>query len=116
MTDDVVTNPRVQVATPAELAAAREARGMSQMDISQRIKLQVRQVNALEEGQWDALPGRSFVRGALRSYGKLLDVDVTALLDSIGGFAEPAQVQAIRPLDASLSRTSGRDPWGPRRP
>jgi cytoskeleton protein RodZ len=107
VTDDVVTNAKAQVATPADLAAAREARGMSQVDISQRIKLQVRQVNALEEGQWDALPGKSFVRGALRSYGKLLDVDVTALLDSIGGFAEPAEVQGMRPLDSAISRSSG---------
>jgi cytoskeleton protein RodZ len=98
---------KTQVATPSELAAAREARGMSQLDISQRIKLQVKQVNALEEGQWEALPGRSFVRGALRSYGKLLDVDVAPLLESIGGFAEPAQVQGMQPLDAPISRSSG---------
>lgn len=107
MTEDLVTNPRVQVATPADLAAAREARGLSPVDISQRIKLQVRQVNALEEGQWDALPGKSFVRGALRSYGKLLDVDVTALLGSIGGIAESTQVQSLRPMDSSVSRASG---------
>ena len=107
MTDEGVTKEKTEVSTPADLATAREARGMSQVDISQRIKLQVRQVNALEEGQWDALPGKSFVRGALRSYGKLLDVDVAPLLESIGGFAEPSQVSGMRPLDASLSRSSG---------
>ena len=106
MNDEGVRH-KAQVASPAELAAAREARGMSQLDISQRIKLQVKQVNALEEGQWEALPGKSFVRGALRSYGKLLDVDVAPLLESIGGFAEPAQVQGMKPLDAPLSRSSG---------
>ncbi|NLD54512.1 MAG: DUF4115 domain-containing protein [Burkholderiaceae bacterium] len=97
----------MQVGTPEELAAAREARGMSQVDISQRIKLQVKQVKALEEGDWDALPGRSFVRGALRSYGKLIDVDVGPLLESVGGFAEPTQVEGITPLDAPISRSSG---------
>ena len=55
MNDEGVRH-KTQVASPAELAAAREARGMSQLDISQRIKLQVKQVNALEEGQWEALP------------------------------------------------------------
>ena len=107
MTDEGGARQRALVATPEELAAAREARGMSQLDISQRIKLQVKQVNALEEGQWDALPGKSFVRGALRSYGKLLDVDVGPLLESIGGFAEPAQVQGMQPLDTPISRSSG---------
>jgi len=107
VTDEGGARQRALVATPEELAAAREARGMSQLDISQRIKLQVKQVNALEEGQWDALPGKSFVRGALRSYGKLLDVDVGPLLESIGGFAEPAQVQGMQPLDTPISRSSG---------
>ncbi|MBA3478925.1 MAG: helix-turn-helix domain-containing protein, partial [Lautropia sp.] len=108
MTEDVVTRQKTRVGTPAELAASREARGMSQIDISRRIKLQVRQVVALEEGQWDALPGRAFVRGALRSYGRLLDVDVGPLLESIGGFAEPSQVSVMQPLDASSSRSHGR--------
>jgi cytoskeleton protein RodZ len=109
VTEEVVTRHKAQVATPAELAAAREARGMSQIDISHRIKLQIKQVNALEQGQWHALPGRSFVRGALRSYGRLLDVDVAPLLESIGGFAEPslAPVLGSQPLDATLSRSSG---------
>ncbi len=94
MTEDLQTPAqRTTIATPAELAAAREARGMSQLDISQRIKLQTRQVAALEEGQWDALPGRAFVRGALRSYGKLIDVDVAPLLESVGA-VQPEQALA----------------------
>ncbi|MGE0798288.1 MAG: helix-turn-helix domain-containing protein [Lautropia sp.] len=94
MTDEVIVKQKAVVATAAELAAAREARNMSQVDISQRIKLQVRQVAALEEGRWEALPGRSFVRGALRSYGKLIDVDVAPLLETIGGHAEPSVLYA----------------------
>ena len=115
MTDEGASIEKLRVATPSELVAARESRRMSQVDISQRIKLQVKQVNALEEGQWDTLPGKSFVRGALRSYGKLLDVDVDPLLESIGGYAEPAPVQEMRPIDASLSRTAGNGYHGDRR-
>lgn len=105
MTDEVIVKQKAVVATAAELAAAREARNMSQVDISQRIKLQVRQVAALEEGRWEALPGRSFVRGALRSYGKLIDVDVAPLLESIGG-VQPEQALAT-PLPASPSMPAG---------
>ena len=90
-TDGQGRGPRV-VTSPAELAAAREARGMSQIDVSQRIKLQVRQVAALEEGNWDLLPGRAFARGALRSYGKLIQADVTQLLEMIGTTDATAQL------------------------
>ncbi len=106
--DAVTTKQKESIATAEALAAARESRNLSQVDISQRIKLQVRQVAALEEGRWEALPGKSFVRGALRSYGKLLDVDVAPLLESIGGFAEPAAMHGgARREDAALSRSSG---------
>ena len=100
---DEVDGRRV-VATPGDLVAAREARGMSQIDISQRIKLQIRQVAALEEGSWDLLPGRAFARGALRSYGKLVDADVSPLLDSVG----MADVSAQLPLGAISTRTGPR--------
>jgi cytoskeleton protein RodZ len=112
VTDAVMTRQKPQVATTAELAAAREARGMSQVDISQRTKLQIRQVSALDEGNWDALPGRSFVRGALRSYARLIEVDVTPLLDSIGDVAEPVPVPVRRPRDASISRSAATRPAG----
>lgn len=86
------TRVQVTVSTPAELAAAREARGMRQIDISQRIKLQLRQVAALEEGNWDQLPGRAFARGALRSYGKLIQADITPLLEQIAVTDATAQL------------------------
>ncbi len=79
-----------RIARPADLLAAREARGWSRLDVARQIKFQVRQIAALEDGRFDDLPGRAFVRGALRSYGNLLEADVTPLLDAIGGHAEPA--------------------------
>ncbi len=105
--------PRL-VSSPAELAAAREARGMSQFDVSQRIKLQVRQVAALEEGNWDLLPGRAFARGALRSYGKLIQVDVTPLLEVIGTADAMAQMprhalsSGVGPATDSVYERQGR--------
>lgn len=82
--------PRISL--PAELQKAREARGWSRLDVARQTKFQVRQVAALEEGDYAALPGRSFVRAALRNYAAVLEVDVQPLLDSIGGHAEPAEL------------------------
>ena len=41
----------------ARLRAAREAKGMTLGDVAQALKRGVRQVEALEAGRWDALPG-----------------------------------------------------------
>lgn len=95
------------VATPEQLAAARERRGLGKGEVAQRLKLHPRQLEALERGDWAALPGRAFVRGCVRSYGRLLGVDVAPLLDSIGGFAEPEELKSSAPLAAPLPRGGG---------
>ena len=64
----------------AVLAAARVARGMSEEDIARRLKLSVAQVKAIETGDHSRLPSEVFVRGFIRSYARLLNVDIAPLL------------------------------------
>ena len=59
----------------ARLRAAREAASMSQDDIATKLKLSVRQVAAIESGDWSALPERTFTRGFMRSYARLVGLD-----------------------------------------
>lgn len=73
----------------ADLAARRQGLGLTIGDVAQRLKLSPRQIEALEAGRWTELPGMAFVRGALRGYGRLLDIDVAALLEAVGVHAEP---------------------------
>ena len=93
--------------TGADLRAHREILKLSVNDVSQRLKLQPRQVAAIERDDWGALPGTAFVRGSLRSYGKNLGIDVTPLLESIGGFARPADLQNAATLDTPMPRPGG---------
>lgn len=91
--DDPARGRREPIASPAALQAAREARGWSRLDVARQIKFQVRQIAALENGRFEDLPGHAFVRGALRSYANLLDVDVSPLLSVLGGHAQPAELK-----------------------
>jgi cytoskeleton protein RodZ len=65
------------------LSAAREELNLSVSDVARHLKLSPAQVEALEEGAYDRLPGRVFVRGFLRNYAKLLGIDPQPLLRSI---------------------------------
>jgi cytoskeleton protein RodZ len=67
----------------AMLSAAREELNLSVSDVARHLKLSPAQVEALEEGAYDRLPGRVFVRGFLRNYAKLLGIDPQPLLRSI---------------------------------
>jgi len=67
------------------LAAAREALGLSSSDIARQLKLSVWQVEALEAGRYEQLPGSIFVRGFIRNYARLVKVDPEELLQAASG-------------------------------
>src|SRR5262245_12529513 len=68
-----------------ELAAAREARGLALSDVAQQLKFAPRQLEALEQEQFEALPGATFARGMVRSYARLLKLDPEPLVQRIAG-------------------------------
>ncbi len=73
-----------------QLAHAREAAGLSQDSVAQQLKLAPRQVRALEDGDYDKLPGRTFVRGFVRNYARLLHLDPDAVVAALPGTSTPS--------------------------
>jgi cytoskeleton protein RodZ len=69
-----------QVSAGQMLTEAREARGLSVPEVAAQLRLSVRQVEALEADDYDKLPGITFLRGFVRNYAKLLQVDPAPLL------------------------------------
>ena len=68
----------------AELAQAREAQGLALADVAQQLKFAPRQLEALEQERFGALPGPTIARGMLRNYARLLKLDADALLARLG--------------------------------
>ncbi|WP_054285911.1 RodZ domain-containing protein [Gulbenkiania mobilis] len=76
-------NPAVSVG--ASLRQAREAAGLSLGDVADRLKLSLRQLEAIERDDFEALPGAAFVRGFVRNYARFLELDdapLMAMLDT----------------------------------
>lgn len=67
----------------SQLKVAREARQMSVGDIAMALKLTSRQVEALENGHWQGLPGQTFIRGFVRNYARLLHLDPAPLMTQL---------------------------------
>jgi len=65
------------------LGTARRTQGLEIGDVARQLKLSVSQIQALEAGDFDKLPGPVFVRGFIRNYARLLKLDPEAILDSI---------------------------------
>lgn len=62
------------------LRLEREKAGLTVSDVASRLKVPARIVEAIEAEQWDQLGAPVFVRGQLRSYARLLGVDITPQL------------------------------------
>jgi len=62
-----------------------EALGLTVSEVAHQLKLAPRQVEALEAGRFDALPGPTFLRGMLRNYARLVKLDPDTLLEQIAG-------------------------------
>lgn len=92
-----------------QLRQAREALGLQVGDIAQTLKLGTRQVEALESGDWQHLPGQTFIRGFVRNYARLVQVDSAPLMLQLDAVLEkPADnlaIQDSRP--ASMPQSGG---------
>jgi cytoskeleton protein RodZ len=75
------------------LAQLRSERSLSVADVAQRLKYGARQIEALEAEEFGKLPaGTTFVRGMIRGYAKLLDVDPQPVLKALERRHIPAEV------------------------
>lgn len=78
----------------ARLRQAREAAGLTLEAVGQQLRMPVQVVKSLEAEQWDRLGAPVFVRGQLKSYARLLKVDLGDVLDQahIGPVVPPQLV------------------------
>ncbi|OGA79808.1 MAG: hypothetical protein A3G27_08350 [Betaproteobacteria bacterium RIFCSPLOWO2_12_FULL_66_14] len=76
----------------AMLARGRSEKRLTVEDVSARLKFAPRQIKALEADEYDRLPGTTFVRGVIRSYARLLELDAAPLLAEFERRHAPAPV------------------------
>ncbi len=79
-TDRATDRAQQLAALGAQLRSARENQAYSVAEVAERLFLSSSQVNAIEQGNYDYLPAEVFVKGYLRSYAKLLQLDPALIL------------------------------------
>jgi cytoskeletal protein RodZ len=87
----------------------REARIRARIDISEveaRTKIRAKYLRAIENEEWDLLPGPVYVKSFLRTYGDFLGLDSRLLVDEYKRRYERPSDQDLRPIS---SRTRERE-------
>src|SRR4030081_2160107 len=92
----------------------REARIRARIDISEveaRTKIRAKYLRAIENEEWDLLPGPVYAKSFLRTYGDFLGLDSRMLVDEFKGRYESRENDS-RPIAPS---SRDREPTRPRR-
>lgn len=83
--------------TPGTLLRDRRMeRGLSLSQVAKRLHLTTDQVQALEQDQYERLPGAVFVRGFIRKYARLLDLEGEDLVRRLGWHGSAAEAGAAQ--------------------
>jgi len=65
------------------LRNARMAKGISINEVSRQLRLSVPQIEAIEKEDFERIPGRTFLRGFIRNYAHLVQLDPAPLLQML---------------------------------
>ncbi len=85
----VESAPLPELTTGQKLRAARELRGWTPEHVSKLLKLSLHQVQALEADDWASLPCNTIIRGFVRNYARLLNLDSASLMLALDALKMP---------------------------
>jgi cytoskeleton protein RodZ len=91
------------VSVGQQLRAAREAMGMATVDVAKALKLSPRQVAALEADDWSLLPCNTIMRGFVRNYARLLDLNSDAFMSALDSLKMPEATALEMPIGTQVS-------------
>ncbi len=117
---DLILADNIQVAVApmapvlgALLRGAREQHGLLIEDISNRLRLSPRQVQALESDDFAALPEAMITRGFIRNYARLLGLDAEPLLEAYRALVPSSDSPRAISIESEniLISGSNKHPW-----
>ncbi|MEA2156967.1 MAG: cytoskeleton protein RodZ [Solirubrobacteraceae bacterium] len=85
-------------------ATLREARMRARIDVSEveaQTKIRAKYLRALENEEWDLLPGPTYVKSFLRTYAEALDLDAKLLVDEYKLRHERLSEVELQPINAA---------------
>jgi transcriptional regulator with XRE-family HTH domain len=97
-------------------ATLREARMRARIDVSEveaQTKIRAKYLRALENEEWDLLPGPTYVKSFLRTYAEALDLDAKLLVDEYKLRHERLSEVELQPINAAAPGRERRRRTGP---
>jgi cytoskeleton protein RodZ len=108
-------NPAVHEPSPVtglgeRLVAAREAKGLTLEVVANKLRLSAATLQALESNRYEDLPEPIFVRGYLRAYARLLEIDQKVLVAEYNRLVDTLG-PVLTPTTRAHRQTRAREPY-----
>ena len=102
LSSDTIENPEEKTLSASSvLAAARMEMDLSQKDVADALFLSISVVRFIDDGQLDKITKKAFIKGYLRSYAKMVNLDPDGVVNLYCGTDAPEEpivlMQTIRP-------------------
>lgn len=99
--------------------ALREAKGYSVEDVAARLKFTARQIQWLEEEDFEKLPRGVALKGMVKNYAKLVDIDSSAMLETLqplignvsGGISQHTSIRTLGKHESAHTSGGGTMIW-----
>lgn len=92
------------------LKEAREAKGMSLSDVQETTKIQKRYLEGIEEGAYDIMPGKFYVRAFIKQYAEAVGLNAEELFEEFKGEVPSSKEDEVplRPTGAAAAEQKTR--------
>src|SRR5829696_1117117 len=97
------------------LRETRMRRRIDMTEVEAATKIRAKYLRALENEEWDLLPGPTFVKTFLRTYAEYLDLDPRLLVEEYRQRYERPSTQDLTPFGPGMGARGGRGQRGRRR-
>ncbi|HHY39983.1 MAG TPA: helix-turn-helix domain-containing protein [Syntrophaceticus sp.] len=87
------------------LRAERENKGLSLFDVEEKTKIRSKYLQALEEENFEEIPGEAYRIGFLRNYARFLDLDPEPILEQYRAQYERKELDSLHPLFEQTAKT-----------
>src|SRR6478609_3821994 len=95
------------------LRETRMRRRIDMTEVEAATKIRAKYLRALENEEWDLLPGPTFVKTFLRTYAEYLDLDPRLLVEEYRQRYERPTTQDLTPFGPRRRQPPPRRHWGP---
>lgn len=104
---DAAAEEPEEVGFGARLAAERERQGIDRAEVARALNLRVGVIAAIEEERFSDLPTLAFVRGYVRSYGRLLQLPEAEIEAALASWRDPTEDGRLPESPASVKVKPG---------